>query len=299
MVVVIFLVFMFIIFGSFFTVQTAEAAVISRFGKYLRVANAGLNWKVPFIDAIAGRMSLKVQAIDLEMETKTKDNVFVTIPISVQVGVRPDRVFEAYYKLSTPRQQIQSYVEQVILGHVPSMTLDDLFERRSEIATAVQRELKDDMAAFGYEIVSCQVTDIVPDPKVKAAMNEINAAERQKTAATAKGEAEKILIVKQAEAEAESKRLQGVGIANERAAIAKGLRASIETVQSAVGAVAPVSEVMRLVLITQYFDTLKAIGQKDGTNTLFLSHSPQSIADINDQITQALLLGTKGQPLSR
>ncbi len=220
-----------IVLGSFFTISTAQVAVIARFGKFVRVADAGLNWKWPIIDAIAGRVSLRVNQINLTMETKTKDNVFVTIPISVQNRVRPDKVFDAFYKLANPVEQIQSYVEQVILGHVPGMTLDEVFASQSSIASAVKQELDADMAGFGYEIVNVLVTDIVPDAKVKSAMNDINAAQREQVAANARGEAEKILVVKKAEAEAESKALQGQGIANQRKAIIEGLQDSIEQFQ--------------------------------------------------------------------
>jgi len=207
------LIVLYLILGSFFTVRTAEVAVITRFGKFLRVAEPGLNWKRPFFDTVTGTVSLRVNQITLTMETKTKDNVFVTIPISVQNRVRPEKVYDAYYKLSDPVAQIKSYVEQVILGHVPGMTLDEVFASQSSIAAAVKQELDADMATFGYEIVNVLVTDIVPDAKVKSAMNDINAAQREQVAANARGEAEKILVVKKAEAEAESKALQGQGIA--------------------------------------------------------------------------------------
>src|SRR3984885_9217123 len=242
---------------SFFTVNTAQIAIVTRFGKFLRVAEPGLNWKWPFIDRVAGRLSLRVNQITVTIETKTKDNVFVTIPISVQNRVRPEKAFDAYYKLSDPAQQIQAYVEQVILGHVPGMTLDEVFASQSGIAAAVKQELDADMAGFGYEIVNVLVTDIVPDAKVKSAMNDINAAQREQVAANARGEAEKILVVKKAEAKAESKALQGQGIANQRRAIIEGLRGSIEQYQKGVGATT--SEVMQLVLVTQYFDTIKSI----------------------------------------
>ncbi len=275
------------IFGSFFTVQTAEAAIITRFGRFVRSADAGLNWKVPFIESVSGRMSLRVNQIALTMETKTRDNVFVTIPISVQTRVRPEKVAAAYYSLSNPQSQIQAYVEQVVLGHVPGMTLDEVFASQSSIAAAVKQELDVDMSGFGYEIVNVLVTDIVPDVKVKAAMNDINAAQREQVAANARGEAEKILVVKKAEAEAESKALQGQGIANQRRAIIEGLRDSIEGFQRALGETSA-KEVMQLVLVTQYFDTLKSIGEADKTNTLFLSHSPGAVHDISEQIIQSL-----------
>src|SRR5579859_1686265 len=280
------------ILGSFFTVSTAQVAIVTRFGKFLRVAEPGLNWKMPYIDTVAGTVSLRVNQISLTMETKTKDNVFVTIPISVQNRVRPEKVFDAYYKLSNPSQQIQSYVEQVILGHVPGMTLDEVFASQSSIALAVKQELDADMAAFGYEIVNVLVTDIVPDAKVKSAMNDINAAQREQVAANARGEAEKILVVKKAEAEAESKALQGQGIANQRKAIIEGLQVSIEQFQKVVEG-ASAKEVMQLVMVTQYFDTLKSIGETDKTNTLFLSHSPSAVRDVSDQILQSMLVAER------
>ena len=283
-----------LIFGNFFTVNTAQVAVVTRFGRYLRVANPGLNWKWPFIDKVAGRVSLRVNQISLTMETKTKDNVFVTVPISVQSRVRPEKVYDAYYKLSNPVEQIQSYVEQVILGHVPGMTLDEVFASQSGIAAAVKQELDADMADFGYEIVNVLVTDIVPDAKVKSAMNDINAAQREQVAANARGEAEKILVVKKAEAEAESKALQGQGIANQRKAIIEGLQGSIEQFQKGIGG-ASTSEVMQLVLVTQYFDTIKSIGESDRTNTLFLSHSPGAARDISDQVLQSMLTADRAK----
>ena len=268
------------VLGSFFTVQTAEVVVVTRFGQYLRSAEPGLNWKVPYIDTVQGRVSLRVEQIALTMETKTKDNVFVTIPISVQTRVRPEKVFEAYYSLSDPAAQIQAYVEQVVLGHVPGMMLDEVFASQSGIAAAVKAELDSDMAGFGYEIVNVLVTDIVPDSKVKAAMNDINAAQREQVAANARGEAEKILVVKKAEAEAESKALQGQGVANQRRAIIEGLSTSIEDFQKAHGS-ASADEVMQLVLVTQYFDTLKSIGETGKTNTIFVNHTPGAVQTIS------------------
>jgi regulator of protease activity HflC (stomatin/prohibitin superfamily) len=290
--VIVLVVVLVLVLGSFFTVATAEAKVVARFGKFLRVAEPGLNWKVPLIDAVQGRVSLRVEQIKLQMETKTQDNVFVSIPISVQTRVRSDAVYDAFYKLASPAAQIQSYVEQVILGHVPGMTLDEVFASQSSIAAAVKKELDADMTGFGYEIVNVLVTDIVPDDKVKAAMNDINAAQREQVAASARGEAEKILVVKNAEAEAESKALQGQGIANQRKAIIEGLKDSIKEFQAAVGGTSS-SEVMQLVLVTQYFDTIKSIGELDKTNTLFLSHSPGQVQDIGQQIMQAMIAAEK------
>src|SRR6516225_2867674 len=283
-----------LILGSFFTVNTAQVAVITRFGRFLRTADAGLNWKTPYIDTVAGIVSLRVNQITLTMETKTRDNVFVTIPISVQNRVRPEKVYDAFYKLADPVAQIKSYVEQVILGHVPGMTLDEVFASQSSIAAAVKLELDADMSTFGYEIVNVLVTDIVPDAKVKAAMNDINAAQREQVAANARGEAEKILVVKKAEAESESKALQGRGIANQRKAIIEGLQSSIEEFQKAVDGATP-KDVMQLVLVTQYFDTIKSIGESDRTNTLFLTHSPGAVSDVGQQVLQSILAANPSQ----
>src|ERR1700683_3696718 len=291
---IIFLIVLFAVLGSFFTVNTAQVAVITRFGRFLRVANPGLNWKMPFIDSVAGMISLRVNQISLTMETKTKDNVFVTIPISVQNRVRPEKVYDAFYKLSNPVEQIQSYVEQVILGHVPGMTLDEVFASQSGIAAAVKLELDADMATFGFEIVNVLVTDIVPDAKVKSAMNDINAAQREQVAANARGEAEKILVVKKAEAEAESKALQGKGIADQRKAIIQGLQTSIEQFRGVVSD-ATTAEVMQLVMVTQYFDTLKSIGELDKSNTLFLSHSPAAVKEVSDQILESMLVAERSK----
>lgn len=280
------------ILGSFFTVNTAQIAIVTRFGRFLRVADAGLNWKMPWIDSIAGTMSLRVNQIVMTVETKTRDNVFVNIPISIQTRVRPEKIFDAFYKLSDPAAQIKSYVEQVILGHVPGMTLDEVFASQASIAAAVKTELDGDMAGFGYEIVNVLVTDIIPDSKVKSAMNDINAAQREQVAAAARGEAEKILVVKRAEAEAESKALQGQGIANQRKAIIEGLQSSIEQFQKVVEG-ASSKEVMQLVMATQYFDTLKAIGESGKASTLFLSHAPGNVQNIGDQILESVLTATR------
>jgi regulator of protease activity HflC (stomatin/prohibitin superfamily) len=164
--------------SGFFQVRTAEAVVIQRMGKFLRVASAGMNFKLPWLDQIASRIDLRVQQLTLDVETKTKDNVFVKIPVSVQYHVIPEKVYEAFYKLANPRQQISSYVFNVILGHVPKMNLDDAFLQQSDIAVAIKQGLDDVMQTYGYAIDQALVTDIQPDEKVKSAMNEINAAQR-------------------------------------------------------------------------------------------------------------------------
>jgi regulator of protease activity HflC (stomatin/prohibitin superfamily) len=286
------------ILSGFYQVRTAEAVVIQRMGKFLRVASAGMNFKLPWLDQIAGRIDLRVQQLALDVETKTKDNVFVKIPVSVQYHVIPEKVYEAFYKLANPKQQISSYVFNVILGHVPKMILDDAFLQQSDIAIAIKEGLDDVMKTYGYAIDQALVTDIEPDEKVKAAMNDINAAQREQVAATARGEAEKILKVKQAEAEAQSKALQGQGIANQRKAIIEGLKESVEAFSKAVEGSTP-HDVMMLVLVTQYLDTMKEIGANDKSNTIFVSHSPAAIGDLFRQMQDAIMIGQKGASLSQ
>src|SRR5580693_7928327 len=279
------------ILSGFFQVRTAEAVVIQRMGKFLRVANAGINFKLPWLDQIAGRIDLRVQQLALDVETKTKDNVFVKIPVSVQYHVIPEKVYEAFYKLANPKQQISSYVFNVILGHVPKMILDDAFLQQSDIAIAIKEGLDDVMKTYGYAIDQALVTDIEPDEKVKAAMNDINAAQREQVAATARGEAEKILKVKQAEAEAQSKALQRQGII-------EGLKESVEAFSKAVEGSTP-HDVMMLVLVTQYLDTMKEIGANDKSNTIFMSHSPAAVGDLFRQMQEAIMIGQKGASVSQ
>jgi regulator of protease activity HflC (stomatin/prohibitin superfamily) len=286
------------VLSGFFQVRTAEAVVVQRMGKFLRVANAGINFKLPWLDQIAGRIDLRVQQLALDVETKTKDNVFVKIPVSVQYHVIPEKVYEAFYKLANPKQQISSYVFNVILGHVPKMILDDAFLQQSDIAIAIKEGLDDVMKTYGYAIDQALVTDIEPDEKVKAAMNDINAAQREQVAATARGEAEKILKVKQAEAEAQSKALQGQGIANQRKAIIEGLKESVEAFSKAVEGSTP-HDVMMLVLVTQYLDTMKEIGANDKSNTIFVSHSPAAVGDLFHQMQEAILIGQKAASVSQ
>jgi regulator of protease activity HflC (stomatin/prohibitin superfamily) len=265
-----------------YTVRTYTAGVVERFGKFNRVAQPGLHFLVPWCETVRF-IDLQIRQADVNVETKSKDNVFVTIPVSVQYQVLPEKVFEAYYKLSSPQKQIESYVFNSILGHVPTLTLDEAFEQQATISAAVKRELDAVMSEFGYNILKALVTDIVPDAKVKAAMNDINAAQREQTAAQARGEAEKILKVKQAEAEAQSKALQGEGVARQRQAIIQGLQASVEQFQSAVeGSTA--RDVMSMVLLTQYFDTLRDIGTAGRSNTILLPNQPGAVSDLLTQI---------------
>jgi regulator of protease activity HflC (stomatin/prohibitin superfamily) len=271
---------------TMYTVRTYTAGVVERFGKFNRIAQPGLHLLVPWCETVRF-MDLQIRQADVNVETKSKDNVFVTIPVSVQYQVLPDKVFEAYYKLSSPQKQIESYVFNSILGHVPTLTLDEAFEQQAQISAAVKRELDAVMSEFGYNILKALVTDMVPDAKVKAAMNDINAAQREQTAAQARGEAEKILKVKQAEAEAQSKALQGEGVAKQRQAIIQGLQASVEQFQTAVeGSTA--RDVMSMVLLTQYFDTLRDIGTAGRSNTILLPNNPGAVNDLLTQIMAGL-----------
>jgi regulator of protease activity HflC (stomatin/prohibitin superfamily) len=254
------------------------------------VAGPGLNWKTPLIESVVYRMSMKVQQFDVQVETKTQDNVFVQIPVSIQYKVMPDSVEAAFYKLTNPVKQIESMVYNVVLGHVPKMKLDDTFLNQADIANDLRDNLDGSMKEYGYSIVKVLISDIVPDQKVKAAMNDINAAQREREATVSRAETNKLLLVKQAEAEAESKRLQGEGIANQRKAIISGLKDSVEDFAQAVKGSTP-QDVMQLVLMTQYFDTLKEIAANDHTNAILIPHTPNTLTDLFSQIRTALVTG--------
>ncbi len=281
-----------LVFGSFFTVETAQVAIVQRLGKFARVAGPGLNWKTPLIETVVRRMSMKVQQFDVKVETKTQDNVFVQIPVSIQYKVIPDSVEAAFYKLTDPVKQIESMVYNVVLGHVPKMKLDDTFLNQAAIANDLRDSLDGSMKEYGYSIVKVLISDIVPDQKVKAAMNDINAAQREREATVSRAETNKLLLVKQAEAEAESKRLQGEGIANQRKAIISGLKDSVEDFAKTVPGSTP-QDVMQLVLMTQYFDTLKDIAANDRTNTVLIPHTPNTLTDLFGQIRNAVITGTE------
>jgi regulator of protease activity HflC (stomatin/prohibitin superfamily) len=281
-----------VVLGSFFTVETSQVAIVQRLGKFARVAGPGLNWKTPYIEAVVQRMSMKVQQFDVKVETKTQDNVFVQIPVSIQYKVIPDSVEAAFYKLTDPVKQIESMVYNVVLGHVPKMKLDDTFLNQASIATDLRDNLDASMKEYGYSIVKVLISDIVPDLKVKAAMNDINAAQREREATVSRAETNKMLLVKQAEAEAESKRLQGEGIANQRKAIISGLKDSVEDFAKTVPGSTP-QDVMQLVLMTQYFDTLKDIAANDHSNTILIPHTPDTLTDLFSQIRNAVITGTE------
>jgi regulator of protease activity HflC (stomatin/prohibitin superfamily) len=279
--------------GMFFKVEQAQVALVERFGRFARTARAGLNTKIPMIERKAGRLSLRVQQLNVKVETKTSDNVFVDIVVSVQYHVVEGHEFEAFYKLTNPEQQITAHVFDAVRSQVPTMTLDHVFEKKGDIEEAVSTGLRHKINAFGYDIDGSPVTDIQPDEKVRTAMNEINAASRLREAAEQQGEAVRIKTVKAAEAEKESKKLQGEGIAAERIAIAEGIRDSVAALLSAHEGGISAEEAMRTLILTQYFDTLRAIGASSRATTVFLPHSPGGVADLSRQISEAIMVGNQ------
>lgn len=270
-------VIVFLFFSSFFTVKQQTSVIIERFGKFNSIRNSGLQLKIPVIDRIAGRVNLRIQQLDVIIETKTKDNVFVKLKVSVQFRVIQDKVYEAFYKLEYPHDQITSYVFDVVRAEVPKLKLDDVFERKDDIAVAVKRELNEAMTTYGYDIINTLITDIDPDIQVKNAMNRINAADREKTATEYEAEAQRIRIVAKAKAEAESKRLQGQGIADQRREIARGLVESVDVLNK-VGINS--QEASALIVVTQHYDTLQAIGSDTNSNLILLPNSPQAGSDM-------------------
>ena len=274
---IIFLILLGIAVSGLFIVKQQTSAIVERFGKFLFIRKSGLHIKIPLIDRIAGRISLKILQLDVIVETKTKDDVFVKLKVSVQYKVIEDKVYDAFYKLESPQDQITSYVFDVIRAEVPKMKLDDVFEKKDDVANAVKRELNDAMKNYGYDIIKALVTDIDPDSQVKEAMNRINAAEREKVAAQYEGDAARILIVEKAKAEAESKRLQGQGIADQRREIARGLEESVDGLNN-VGINS--QEASALIVVTQHYDTLQSIGEETGSNLILLPNSPQAGSDM-------------------
>ena len=262
-----------ILFGIFFIVKQQSAGIIERFGKFHSVRQSGLQLKIPIVDRLAGKLSLKIQQLDVIVETKTKDDVFVKIKVSVQYKVIKEKVYDAFYKLDYPHEQITSYVFDVVRAEVPKMILDDVFLRKDDVAIAVKTELNEAMIEYGYDIIKTLVTDIDPDQQVKEAMNRINASEREKVAAQFEGDAARILIVEKAKAEAESKRLQGQGIADQRREIARGLEESVEVLNK-VGINS--QEASALIVVTQHYDTLQSIGSETNSNLILLPNSPQA-----------------------
>jgi regulator of protease activity HflC (stomatin/prohibitin superfamily) len=280
------------ILSGFFTVQQQSRAIVERFGRYLRTAKPGLNFKVPYIDYVVQRVSLRVQQLPVEVETKTLDNVFVKLFVAVQFRVIEGSEADSFYKLQDHVEQIKSYVLDVVRAKVPRMNLDEVFEKKDDVGLAVKSELDVSMKVYGFEIPNALVTDVSPADNVKAAMNDIQTQQRLQVAAAAKGEANKILVVKNAEAEAESKRLQGEGIAKERRAIVDGLRESIAAFTDQIGGVSA-PEVLKLVLLTQYFDTMKEIGVSSGSKVILMPHSPGGMMEIAEQLQAAIISGTE------
>ncbi len=291
------LVLLLLIISAVFIVKQQTAAIVERFGRYIGIRNSGIQFKIPLVDRIAGRINLKIQQLDVLVETKTKDDVFVRLKISVQFQVIKDKVYDAFYRLENPHDQITSYVFDVVRAEVPKMKLDDVFERKDDIAIAVKRELNEAMINYGYDIIKTLVTDIDPDIQVKNAMNRINAAEREKVAAEYEAEAERIKIVAKARAEAESKRLQGQGIADQRREIARGLEESVDVLNN-VGINS--QEASALIVVTQHYDTLQSIGEETNTNLILLPNSPQAGSDmLNNMIASFTASNVIGEEMKK
>ena len=262
-----------LLFFTFFIVKQQSAAVVERFGKFVSVRQSGLQLKIPIIDSVAGRLSLRIQQLDVVVETKTKDDVFVKLKVSVQFKVIKEKVYDAFYKLDNPGDQITSFIFDVVRAEVPKLILDDVFLKKDDIAIAVKSELQDAMTEYGFQIIKTLVTDIDPDAQVKESMNRINASEREKVAAQFEGEAQKILIVEKAKAEAESKRLQGQGIADQRREIARGLEDSVKVLN---GVDINSQEASALIVVTQHYDTLQSVGAEANSNLILMPNSPQA-----------------------
>ena len=288
--IIIGVVILLLLTGILFIVKQKTAVVIERFGKFQRIAKSGLNFKIPFIDRKAGVVNLKVMELPVDIETKTLDDVFVRLIVSIQYYVveSDDGIRQSFYKFDNPERQIQSYVFDSIRSEVPNLKLDDVFAEKDKIAKAVQKELSETIANYGFEIIKALVTDIDPDAKVKHAMNEINAAKRMKEAAKEYAEADKIKVVAAAEAEAQSKKLQGIGIADQRVAIANGLKHSVEEVKGAMEEGVSGREVMNMLFMTQHYDTISRLAE-DGVNTIFMPYSPNTVGDLQTQIQSSLL----------
>jgi regulator of protease activity HflC (stomatin/prohibitin superfamily) len=286
-----FVIFMLLLM-SFYTVKQQTFAVVERFGKFSRITGPGFHFKWPIIESVAGRVSIRVRELNVEVKPKTVDNVFVNLLIAVQYFVTKEKVWDAFYKLTSPQTQMESFVFDTVRAKVPHMKLDEVFERKEDIAKDIEEKLGVIMPEIGYFIKTALVNDIVPDAKVPNAMNEINAQERLRVAAEHKGEAEKILVVKAAEADAKSKELSGIGIANQRIAIIKGLKESVEDFQQAIRGV-DAKDVMSLVLLTQYYDMLTDVGRNSNNNTILIPHSPGAVGEFQTQILTSLLAADK------
>jgi regulator of protease activity HflC (stomatin/prohibitin superfamily) len=276
--------------GALYMVKQKNAVIIERLGKFNKVSKAGLHIKIPLIDSISGRINLRVRELPVEVETKTKDDVFVKIVVSVQFFVidTKDGIKDSFYELNNPEQQIQSYVFDSIRSEVPLMELDDVFAQKEKIAIAIKNELSDTMKQFGFDFIKALVTDIDPDAKVKQSMNEINAAKRMKEAAREEAAAAKIRVVAAAEADSESKRLAGEGIAKQRIAIANGLKESVEEVKLAMEDHVTSQDVMNMLFMTQHYETVSKLSENN-TSTIFMPYSPDNVGDLQMQIQSSLI----------
>ena len=286
-----------LLFFTFFVVKQQSAAVVERFGKFVSVRQSGLQIKIPIIDSVAGRLSLRIQQLDVVVETKTKDDVFVKLKVSVQFKVIKEKVYDAFYKLDNPGDQITSFIFDVVRAEVPKLILDDVFLKKDDIAIAVKSELQDAMTEYGFQIIKTLVTDIDPDAQVKESMNRINASEREKVAAQFEGEAQKILIVEKAKAEAESKRLQGQGIADQRREIARGLEDSVKVLN---GVDINSQEASALIVVTQHYDTLQSVGAESNSNLILLPNSPQAGSEmLNNMVASFTASNQIGEEMKR
>ena len=287
LLVVIFLAILLLI-SSIYVVRQQSVAIIERFGRYQKTSSSGMNFRIPFgIDKIAARVQLRLLQSDIVVETKTQDNVFVTMNVATQYRVNENNVTDAYYKLMRPESQIKSYIEDALRSSVPKLTLDELFAKKDEIALEVQKQVAEEMSTYGYIIVKTLITKVEPDAEVKQSMNEINAAQRKRVAAQELAEADKIKIVTAAEAEAEKDRLHGVGIAEQRKAIVDGLADSIKELKGA-NVELTEEQIMSILLTNQYLDTLNNFADKQGNNTIFLPANPDGVESIRTQILSAL-----------
>lgn len=279
-----------LILKSVMIIPERQSWVIQRLGKFNRISQPGFKLKIPILESIASKENLRIQQLDVDVETKTLDDVFVILKISVQYRIISSKVYEAFYELDDPHGQIASYIFDEVRAEVPKLGLDDVFGKKDDIALAVRDNISSQMDKYGYKIVKTLITDINPDELVKASMNKINAATRDKEAAVQEAEGEKIRIVKRAEAEADSKRLSGEGIAQQRLEIVRGFKESVEDFQKALQDVDP-QEIMQFVLMTQYFDTLTAIGANENNNTVMVPHTPGGMKDFQQQIIEGTFVG--------
>lgn len=276
-----------IVASTLYVVRQQSVAIVERFGRYQKTATSGIHIRLPFgIDKIAARVQLRLLQSEIIVETKTKDNVFVTLNVATQYRVNEQNVTDAYYKLMKPESQIKSYIEDALRSSVPKLTLDELFEKKDEIALEAQHQVAEEMSTYGYIIVKTLITKVEPDAEVKQSMNEINAAQRKRVAAQELANADKIKIVTAAEAEAEKDRLHGVGIAQQRKAIVDGLAESIQELKEANISLNE-EQIMSILLTNQYLDTLNTFAAK-GNQTLFLPNTPNGVDDIRTQVLSAL-----------